>query len=713
MTVAAISFQLVVGGRSAAGYSMRATAAGRSAEATLALPPLPDDRDALGLALGHALFPPPIRQLLLDVARGADAAGARVQLQLQLVAPELQALPWEWATLGSETPWRPALREDYTLLRVVASPRPQPALAVRGPLRLLIACAPGATAAAAPLGHALAEPVRAGLLVVDLLRDADPLTLREALAEEPCHALHLVADDASGHESAARLRLGRGLDAAGLAGILEDYPDLRLVALAAPNGDTEAVAAVAAELHQRLGVAAIALGALDNAGAAAFCGPCYGALALGDPADLAVTDGRAALAEAGMAWGVPRAWLAPGGEPLFDPRPGPPLAAPSYSRAASERAPGAASLPVGTPLRPSRAAAAPGRATKALAAARSFVVEATTVGEPAQRQRPEAGGRGLRQPKLIALAVACVLLALLVSRVLPADAPANAEPASVTPSSLPTLSPTGAAGAAEASLVLPASIPQPKAFTSYVVAEGDTPERIAERAGSEPAALLALNGLAPAAPLRPGRPLVVPLYREGEALMLAPIINRGNPNNPLVALTFDIELDDVTLYSILEIMAEKGVKGTFFVTGSWVQRYPEAAKAIVAAGQEVANHSLSHPAFSSIGADSALNELSETERIVGEVMGVSARPYFRFPYGDSTPAMVELVGRAGYVAYHWSADDFAIPSWLAQATANPTQAYGGILLMHGRPTTVDSLGGYIDQLKAMGLTPTTLGEVLR
>ena len=196
MTVAAISFQLVVGGRSAAGYSMRATAAGRSAEATLALPPLPDDCDALGLALGRALFPPPIRQLLLDVARGADAAGARVQLQLQLAAPELQAIPWEWATLGSEVPWRPALREDYTLLRVVAAPRPQPALAVLGPLRLLIACAPGATAAAAPLGHALAEPVRAGLLGVDLLRDADPLTLREALAEEPCHALHLVADDA-------------------------------------------------------------------------------------------------------------------------------------------------------------------------------------------------------------------------------------------------------------------------------------------------------------------------------------------------------------------------------------------------------------------------------------------------------------------------------------------------------------------------------------
>src|SRR5690606_3799786 len=99
--------------------------------------------------------------------------------------------------------------------------------------------------------------------------------------------------------------------------------------------------------------------------------------------------------------------------------------------------------------------------------------------------------------------------------------------------------------------------------------------------------------------------------------------------------------------------------------------------------------------------------------IVREVTGATSRPYFRFPYGDATPAMVELVGRQGYVAYHWSADDYAIPSWIAQASASPQAAYGGILLMHGRSSTVEALPDWLDQLAAIGLQPTTLGEVMR
>jgi peptidoglycan/xylan/chitin deacetylase (PgdA/CDA1 family) len=703
MQAAVIPFQLTIGGRGGAGYALRATAAGRAAEAALELPHLADDSDLVGLALGRALFPPPIRQLLLDIARGADEAGARVQIQLQVVPPELAAVPWEWATIGQEGAWRPAVREDYTLVRAARSARGAPPVVIAGPLRLLIACAPGAAGAAAPLGHALTEPVRAGRLVVDLLRDADPLALREALAEEPCHALHLVVDDAAGAAASARLRLGRALDSHGLAAILGDYPDLRLVTLAAPgHADAAALADVAAGLHELLGIGAIAVGGLEHDVAARFAGPCYTALALGDPADLAVTDGRAALAEAGGPWGAPRVWLAPGSERLFDPR---------RSRVTPAPEP---PLPVGTPLRPRREPAAPGRAgsqdeaqpLRAFAAARSFVVGATTVGEPAQRARPDAPRRVL-QPKLIALILACLVLAFQVSRVLPKDDLPAEGAGAATASLLP------GADTADLELGTPASVPEPRAYSTYLVAPDDTVTSIAERAGSDERALMSMNGLVPGQPLRPGRPLVVPQYREGAPLPPAPIIDRGNPEQPLVALTFDIEVDDTSLYAILEILAERDLRGTFFVTGQWAQSYPEAAKAIAAAGHELANHSLDHSAFSTLSPADALAQLEATEQILGETAGASGRPYFRFPYGDSSPAMVEAVGRAGYVAYHWSADDFGAASWLARAAADPSQAYGGILLLHGRQSTVDALPGYLDQLEALGITGATLGEVLR
>ncbi len=699
MSSAVIPFQLSVSGRGPANYVVRAFAAGRGAEAPLVLPDASAEPEALSLAVGRALFPNPVRQLLIDVARGADEAGARIQIQLY-AAPELAALPWEWATLGQSRPWRPAVREDYTLVRsgeLRSPPRPLP---LSGPVRLLIACAPDAEAAIAPLGHALADAARSGRMVIDLLRDSDPLALREALAEEPCHMLHIIATDAWGQGDAARLRLGRGLDGGGLASILADHPDLRLVTLAASaDADAAALSAMANRLHDDLGITALALGGLDATQVASFCGPCYTAIAAGDPVDLAVTDGRAALEGQEEPWGAPRLWLVPGTEALFSYVPGPARVEPPPEVAAAPPR-----MPVGTPLRPRRATAAMNRA---LQTARVFVVDTTRVGKPVKRPPRSAPSRNpLLQPRLIALAAAILVLITLVSRALPSSAAGDEKKG---PTSAPTPSPSAQPGPPPG----PASVPEPRTFFSTVVAAGDTLESIARRAGSDPGALAALNRLLPGETLRPGRPLVVPVYRDGESLPPAPIIKQGNPDQPLVALTFDIEIDDVSLYAILDALDARQIKGTFFVTGRWMKTFPEAAKAIVSRGHELGNHSLTHPAFSAIGADGAVNELVETERIAREITGGSTRPYFRFPYGNSTPQMVETIGRAGYIAYHWSTDDAGMPAWLERVAADPAQARGAILLLHGRHKSAAALPGYLDRMRALGLQPTTLSAVLR
>ena len=42
---------------------------------------------------------------------------------------------------------------------------------------------------------------------------------------------------------------------------------------------------------------------------------------------------------------------------------------------------------------------------------------------------------------------------------------------------------------------------------------------------------------------------------------------------------------------ILDVLADYGVKATFFVVGNWADQYPEQAKAIVDSGCELMNHS--------------------------------------------------------------------------------------------------------------------------
>jgi len=624
----------------------------------------------LGKALGRALFTPPLRALLLDTARAAAADDARLQLRLQINAPELATLPWEWLSLGGANGWMPAIRADYALVRLGRRVSPPSPLPLHGPLRILAVASPGNTHHLDALDRALASHVRDERIDLRLLADATPATLRSALADEPAHIVHIAARAALTLEQTLDLDLGAGIDALDLADLLAESTYLRLVTLTGGDGDGRTLNVGPALLgglllSDRLPAAVAFSAPLPASAAARFAAACYSRLAAGAPVDLAVTAGRAALAHPGnSSWGAPLLRLVPGAEYLFAPGP---------RRAARPRS--------SHRVTPFLAAAA---LCTALIAG-GYLIRQTPAATPApSTTRPtariQAAPTGVR----------------------PAFAPLQLPIA--TPSVTPAPSATPA----------PSLTPAPSGYTVHTVAAGETLEGIAARLGSDTGAIAVLNAIDPAAPLRPERVLVAPLFRAGEpGSGLSEPVRHGNPASGKVALTFDIEIDDVTLYAILDALRQHEAKGTFFVTGNWVKRYPDAARAIVAGGHEIANHSLTHPYFSRIGLDGAAHEVQETERIVWETTGKSTRPYFRFPYGDSTHDTIAVVATVGFVPYHWSADDPAIGSWLDRAAADPARAAGGILLMHGRPATAGMLPGIIDRLRAMGLEPATLGETLR
>jgi peptidoglycan/xylan/chitin deacetylase (PgdA/CDA1 family) len=404
---------------------------------------------------------------------------------------------------------------------------------------------------------------------------------------------------------------------------------------------------------------------------ARFAAACYAELAAGAPVDLAAAAGRRALAETagGRGWGLAQLRLAPGGEQLFA------LRGRTHTRST--------------------------HIVRALAIAGAGVALAAAI--------------------LLGARVLGSGYSLVSSQALPAATlPTPSLPAANQPTPTPTSSSLlkslfGGAATSIVPTLPPVStpIPDPASYATFMTGPDDTLESIAERMGSNAEAIAALNHLDPKAPLRADLPLVIPVYQPGEAGAGGMVIRRGNPAEPKVALTFDIEIDEATLYSILDILRAHGLHGTFFVTGRWVMAYPNAARAIVAQGHEISNHSLTHPYFNRIGLDGAAAELSQTEKLIVETTGVTSRPYFRFPYGVYTADTVAIVARAGYVAYHWSADDAAISGWLDWATQHKAEAQGGILLMHGRPSTIAALPGWLDRLAAIGLQPTTLGDTLR
>ena len=73
---------------------------------------------------------------------------------------------------------------------------------------------------------------------------------------------------------------------------------------------------------------------------------------------------------------------------------------------------------------------------------------------------------------------------------------------------------------------------------------------------------------------------------------------------------------------ILDVLADYGIKATFFVVGNWADQHPEQAKAIVDSGCELMNHSNAHDHYNSLTAEQKCSGCQDEQ-------GIRAEEYMR------------------------------------------------------------------------------------
>jgi len=126
---------------------------------------------------------------------------------------------------------------------------------------------------------------------------------------------------------------------------------------------------------------------------------------------------------------------------------------------------------------------------------------------------------------------------------------------------------------------------------------------------------------------------------------------RQLPSRPIV-ITFDDGYEDNYL-AAMPILGKVGMRGTFFiVTGkmgqpgylSWQQ-----AKEMSARGMEIGSHTVNHYTLNEINLKELERELLAS-RLMLENNIPAAAPIFANPFGETSPAVVDLLGRAGYTA---------------------------------------------------------------
>jgi peptidoglycan/xylan/chitin deacetylase (PgdA/CDA1 family) len=122
-------------------------------------------------------------------------------------------------------------------------------------------------------------------------------------------------------------------------------------------------------------------------------------------------------------------------------------------------------------------------------------------------------------------------------------------------------------------------------------------------------------------------------------------------------LTFDDGPDEVNTPVILDILANYGIKGTFYVTGRMCEKNPEVLKRIFEEGHAIGNHSYNHN-YSELYADreSFLEQVTETDEVIHKILGV--RPLIvRAPGGAATmfdSSYMPMLTACGYAEHDWN-----------------------------------------------------------
>ncbi len=152
-----------------------------------------------------------------------------------------------------------------------------------------------------------------------------------------------------------------------------------------------------------------------------------------------------------------------------------------------------------------------------------------------------------------------------------------------------------------------------------------------------------------------------PLFYEGSIIKF-----KGNKKE--IYLTFDGGSYAQRYKVILDVLKKHNIKTSFFLTGEFMEKFPEVVKKIVNDSHEVLNHTYSHPHLTTFEInkknstikgllpEKIFGELFLTEEIFKEITGKEMKFIWRAPYGEENKEIRSWAGRMGYIHVRWTYD---------------------------------------------------------
>ncbi|MGC2633764.1 MAG: polysaccharide deacetylase family protein [Candidatus Cybelea sp.] len=190
----------------------------------------------------------------------------------------------------------------------------------------------------------------------------------------------------------------------------------------------------------------------------------------------------------------------------------------------------------------------------------------------------------------------------------------------------------------------------------------------------------------------------------------------GRPR--LIALTFDDGPYPIYTPMLLDVLHDLHVPATFFLIGQDARQWPELTQRIEADGNEIGDHTYTHPNLDQESADQVRKEILEGRDALWQLSHDPAvRVLMRPPHGRYTEGTLRVAQALGYSVVLWTDDGgdwrtvtvAALQHHLLEHATAPE-----IVLLHsGKLATIEALPYVVDRFKRAGYRFVTVGELLK
>jgi peptidoglycan/xylan/chitin deacetylase (PgdA/CDA1 family) len=183
---------------------------------------------------------------------------------------------------------------------------------------------------------------------------------------------------------------------------------------------------------------------------------------------------------------------------------------------------------------------------------------------------------------------------------------------------------------------------------------------------------------------------------------------------PQVALTFDDGPDPVYTPALLDLLAQNGIKASFFVIGEKAEQHPELLRRMADEGHAIGGHTWTHREIVTLSRLELESELTRCRDLIRKASGVDT-VLFRPPRGRVNLSSIHQVCQSGYCLVHWTKtySDYqrdGVSKLIERFRQNRPVARDIVLLHDHNEYTVAALKALIPEWQSEGIGFATIAQ---